>query len=130
MRLQWLYLGAGLCSPQSVEIDAGGHPWVADSGNHRVLEIRHAHNRVLEYNDPINTDTVADRVFGQFNSFTSNTYNNGGTSANSLWNPTGVAGDSVSNLYLANRETARVLEYDTPLSSDTVADRVLGEGGT
>ncbi|HYM14628.1 MAG TPA: NHL repeat-containing protein [Dehalococcoidia bacterium] len=108
-----------LCYPAQVTVDANGNLWVADSGN----------NRVLEYDNPISTDTVADRVFGQFNSFTSNTYNNGGTSANSLWNPTGVAVDSAGNLFVADRWNYRILEYNTPLSSDTVADRVFGQGG-
>jgi hypothetical protein len=107
-----------LCYPAQLTVDARGNLWVADSGN----------NRVLEYDDPINTNTTADRVFGQFNSFAMNTYNNGGTSPNSLWNPTGVAVDSAGNLYVSDRWNFRVLEYNTPVSSDTIADRVFGQG--
>jgi len=41
-------------------------------------------SRVLEYDNPLATDTAADRVFGQGGSFTSGTCNLGGISASSL----------------------------------------------
>jgi hypothetical protein len=74
-------------------------------------------------------DTVADRVFGQGGSFTSNTCNLGGVSASSLCRPIGVF-DAAGNLYVADENNHRVLEYDTPLTTDTVADRVFGQGGS
>jgi len=85
---------------------------------------------VLEYDIPLATDTVADRVFGQGGSFTSSTCNLGGISAGSLCEPHGVALDAAANLYIADGDNHRVLEYNTPLTTDTVADRVFGQGGS
>lgn len=48
-------------------------------------------------------------------------------SAGSLCDPTGVAVDASGNLYVADTENNRVLEYDTPLVTGTTADRELGQ---
>ena len=118
--------------PYGVATDASGNLYVADS-----LE-----NRVLEYNAPLAAgggtpgtpgaagDTTADRVFGQGGSFTSTTANNGGVSANSLYSPKGVAVDSSGNVYIADYGNNRVLEYNTPLTTDTTADKVYGQFGS
>jgi hypothetical protein len=91
---------------------------VADSGN----------NRVLEYNAPLASGMAASHVFGQGGSFTTGLANNGGSpSANSLDSPDGVAVDKQGNVYVADTHNNRVLEYDTPLSTDTIADHVLGQ---
>jgi len=103
--------------PVGVAVDADGNLYVADRGN----------SRVLEYNTPLSTNTTADLVFGQGGSFTSNAENNGGVSADSLNSPTGVAVDAGGNLYVADESNNRVLEYNTPLATDTNADRVLGQ---
>jgi sugar lactone lactonase YvrE len=58
---------------------------------------------VLEYDQP--GDAVADRVFGD-----------GGA---------GVALDAAGNLYVADDAGGRVVEYDSPLTTDTVYDRVF-----
>ncbi len=110
--------GAGsLCSPVGVAVDGGGNVYVADFNN----------NRVLEYNTPLTTNTVADRVFGQAGSFTSDSCNNGGLSGGSLCQPIGVALDSSGDLYIADNQNSRVLEYKSPLTTDTTADLVLGQ---
>jgi NHL repeat len=83
-------------------------------------------------------DTVADRVFGQvsLNGIGCNqmgpTPNPGDTfptSASTLCHSGGVAIDSASHLYIVDQDHHRVLEYDNPLT-DTVADRVFGQGGS
>jgi len=99
-------------------VDAAGNVYVADLSNHRVLE----------YHSPLTTDTVADLVFGQPD-FVSNAINNGGISASSLRSPFDVAVDTAGNLYIADSSNHRVLEYHTPLTTDTVADVVLGQPG-
>jgi Ca2+-binding RTX toxin-like protein len=109
---------SSLCTVEGVAADSAGNLYVADFQN----------NRVLVYESPLTTDTIADQVFGQGGSFTSNTCNLGGVSASSLCHPTGVAVDGAGNLYVAERR--RVLEYDSPLTTDTVADRVFGQGGS
>jgi sugar lactone lactonase YvrE len=105
---------ATLNAPIGVDVDAKGNLYVADAFNHRVLE----------YDAPLSSGMAADRVFGQPD-FTSNTANNSGVSASSLGVVFNVLVDPAGNLYVA--DGARVLEYDTPLSNDTIADHVFGQ---
>src|SRR4030042_1000682 len=73
-------------------------------------------------------DTVADRVFGQGGSFTSGDCNLG--VASSLCTPFGAAVDGAGNLYVADHLNNRVLESDSPLTTDPVADRVFGQASS
>ena len=100
-------------------VDGAGNLYVSDTGN----------NRILEFDSPFTTDTVADRVFGQQGSFTTGQRNKGGVSAGSLYLPMGLAVDRQGNLYAADSNNYRVLRYDQPLRHDTVADRVYGKQG-
>jgi sugar lactone lactonase YvrE len=110
---------ASLCSPQAVAVDGVGNLYVADGAN----------NRVLEYDTPFTSDTIADRVFGQFGSFTSVACNTGGhVAATTLCGPKGIALDASANLYVADTENNRVVEYDAALTGDTTADFVFGQG--
>jgi hypothetical protein len=110
-----------LCWPTRMAVDGAGNVYVPDAGN----------NRVLEYNSPLTTNTVADVVFGQGGSFTSSSCNLGGTiSASGMCRPGGVAVDNAGNLYVGDYDNNRVLEYNTPLTADVVADRVFGQGGS
>lgn len=109
-----------LNGPVSVALDSQDNVYISDFGN----------SRVLEYNTPLTTDSVADRVIGQNNDFTSAVSNLGGVSASSLGGPYGVAVTFAGDLYVADYNNNRVLEYDTPLTTDLVADRVFGQGGS
>jgi hypothetical protein len=118
---------SSLCLDSAVAVDIAGNLYVGDNSNHRVLE----------YNVPFNgcgsfpcVGGPANLVFGQFGSFTSNVANNGGVSANSMNVPGGLAVDAVGNLYVSDPSNNRVLEYNTPLTTDTTADRVFGQGGS
>jgi hypothetical protein len=85
-------------------------------------------SRVLEYDSPFTLDRAADRVFGQDGSFTMASCNGGGTaSALTLCKPFGVGVDTSGNLYVADSRNNRVLEYDSPLSTDATADQVFGQ---
>lgn len=112
---------ATLCGPHDVILDSAGNLYIAEGAN----------NRVLQYDNPLATDTVADRVFGQFGSFSSNGCNTGGRGsdpdANTMCFPVAVAVDKSGNLYIADRDNSRVLVFDDPLATDTVADRVIGQ---
>ncbi|HYL58049.1 MAG TPA: NHL repeat-containing protein [Candidatus Acidoferrales bacterium] len=112
-----------LCGAEAVAVNPSTHAvYIADLAN----------NRVLEYDEASSppTNTTANRVFGQAGSFTTGTANNGGISANSLNNPTGVWLDSNQNLYVADGKNNRVLEYNHPEALDTTADLVLGQLGS
>jgi sugar lactone lactonase YvrE len=104
-----------LCNPYGVAVDSADNVYVADYSN----------SRVLEYNK---SQFTAHLVFGQGNSFSANSCNNGGITASSLCNPRWVAADPSGNLYVADTSNDRVLRYNTPLTTDTVADLVFGQG--
>jgi sugar lactone lactonase YvrE len=112
-----------LCNPTGVAVDPAGNLYIADPGN----------NRVLEYNTPFrNTivagvgDNIANLVFGQPN-FTSNACANSASAA-TLCSPGAVAVGSGGNVFVADSNNNRVLEYNVPLTSGhTVADMVFGQ---
>jgi sugar lactone lactonase YvrE len=110
---------SSLNDPFGVATDSNNNVYIADFGN----------NRALEYNETKNppTNFTANTVFGQAGSFTTNSPNQGGLSANSLYNPHKLTLDSHSNLYISDNGNNRVLEYNTPLSSGTTADAVFGQ---
>jgi hypothetical protein len=113
---------AGFNSPQGVAVDTSVTPnriYVADSQNNRVLGWSSVPNFL--------NGASADIVIGQPN-FTTSTANNGGVSANSLNNPSDVAVDLSGNLYVADTANNRVLEYNSPFTTDTTADFVFGQG--
>ena len=103
-----------LLAPFGVALDSSGNLYVADSANDRVLFYPSG-------------STTATQVYGQGGSFTANTINNGGVTANSLYYPTGAALDSSGNLYVADYQNSRVLFYP---SGSTTATRVYGQGGS
>ncbi len=99
-----------------------GGLYVGDSSNNRVL-----------YYAP-DGDTTADKVYGQFGSFTTGAKNNDGSggigsapSNNSLNFPRGMAMDASGGLYVSDRENHRVVYFAA--DGDTTADRVYGHGG-
>lgn len=100
-----------LNAPVGTALDANGNLYIADRQN----------NRVLVYPPG---STTATKVFGQFGSFTTNTANNGGVSANSLSAPTGITIDTNGNVYIADSANHRVLYYPT---GTTTATRVFGQ---
>ena len=108
-----------MCGPYGVAVDSSGNLYVADETN----------NRVLEYNAPLSSGANAQTVFGQGGSFTASDCNLAAAnpSASSLCNPAGVAVDSGGNLYVAEFKNNRLLKYNTPLTTDTTADVVLGQ---
>src|ERR1700722_14867548 len=115
-----------LCDPIGVAVDASGNLYVADSDN----------SRVVEYNIPFAgcgsfpcVGGPANLVFGQGN-FNTNNCDQGGPSPSTLCFPSGIAVDSHGNLFVSDQDDNRVLEYNTPLTTDTVADEVFGQGGS
>jgi hypothetical protein len=93
-----------LSMPTGVAVDGNGGIYVADYHNDRVLHFPY---------DPAtrHARTSADAVYGQDGSFTSNTANNGGVSATSLYQPAGVMVDGSGGIYVADTGNNRVLYF-------------------
>ncbi len=108
---------ATLRNPEGVYFD-GTHLYVADTGNHRVLE----------WNSfPTSNGQAADAVIGQ-TTFTDNQPNQGldGPSASTLLFPIGLR-VIASALYVADSGNNRVLRFSTPLANSAAARDVLGQ---
>lgn len=121
--------GSGLPSadtlnfPVAIAFAADGGLYVTDRENHRVLYYA---------NDG---DTTADRVYGQFGSFTTNPPNNDGVGGNGTPSADnigvfalGILADSSGGLYVSDSSNNRLL-YFAP-GGDTTADRVYGQSGS
>lgn len=110
-----------LCNPHGVAVDKTDNVYIADLGNHRVLEL----NTPLA----VGGNLIADKVFGQLGSFATNTCNVGSAiTASGLCTPAWVAADSAGNVYITDQSNNRVLKFIKPLTTNTIADRALGQG--
>ncbi len=117
-----------LCNPAGVASDSTGNIYVADFNNNRVLVYK---SPLFANGVPGSGDAVADLEFGQGNGsgtdFTHSTCNSTGVNANGLCNPNDVALDANNNLYVADFSNHRTLEYNSPLTTNTAADRAFGQ---
>ncbi len=111
--------------PSGVTVDASGttnHLYVADTGN----------NRILGWNDAAGFASAApaDIVIGQPDFFSYNC----AAGSTGLCSPTGLTVDAAGNLYVADSENARVLEYGAPFKSGKTAgiaaSVVFGQSGS
>ena len=88
-------------------MDSSGGLYLSDSSNHRVLHFPAG-------------KTTADRVYGQFGSFSMNAVNNSGKGvsklpgAENLAGPQGVAVSSDGRLYISDTNNNRVLLIEKP----------------
>jgi sugar lactone lactonase YvrE len=115
----------GMSSPVAVAVDRSATPnrvYVADQGNNRVLGY-HSIATLLN-------GAPADLVIGQPDLISYNCNQNASLDSDTLCGPTGVAVDAKGNLYVADTANNRVLEYDSPFTTDTIADRVFGQAGS
>jgi sugar lactone lactonase YvrE len=104
---------SGLSFPAGIALDPAGHLFVADQAN----------NRVLEFEPPFLAGMKASVVFGQTN-FTSRT---AAVTQKGLSAPLAVALDAVGNLFVADAQNNRVLEFKKPFTSGMNASVVIGQ---
>jgi sugar lactone lactonase YvrE len=104
---------SGLDFPADVVFDSAGNMWVTDTGN----------NRVLEFQPPFTTGMSASLVIGQPDYVS----NSPATSTVGLNFPTDAAFDSSENLWVADGENNRILEFKAPLTMAMSAILVLGQ---
>jgi sugar lactone lactonase YvrE len=118
----------GLSTPRAVAVDRSVTPnrlYVLDAGNHRVLGWRDAAgfanaqpaDLVIGQPSPFGFDCLGGRA-GMCIAFPF-----GGNVHEAL----GLAVDAHGNLYVSDTENNRVLELDSPFTTDTLADRVFGQ---
>ncbi len=93
--------------------DGSGNLWVSDNYN----------NRILMFSTPLANGEAASVVIGQPN-FTQGSC--GSASATVICYPTGLAFDAQGNLWAADWEYNRVLEFSSPFSNGEAASVVLG----
>ena len=110
----------GMCNPGGVALDMLGNLFVADSSNSRVIEI----------DAPLLGTQNATRVFGQAGDFTASGCNRGAAApgASTLCAPAGLMLDVLGNLWVADADNDRVVEYDAPFATDPAAAMAIGQG--
>jgi len=97
----------------AVAVDALGDLWVADTGN----------NRLLEFVPPFRNGMAASLVIGQ----TTFTGSYPGTSDVNLSYPISLSFDALGNMWVADTDNNRVLEFTPPFSTGMAASVVVGQ---
>ena len=112
--------GTGLDNPWGIAID---------TASNRVYVTDKANNRVLWWNSitSLTGGSPADGVLGQPDLFSNKANQGGAAAANTLNNPYGVAVDTSGNVWVADHDNNRVLEYIKPTTNGPNAVLVLGQ---
>jgi sugar lactone lactonase YvrE len=111
--------------PEAVTVDGAGNLYVGDTYDNRVLEYNTPY---LKTSVPGSGDTTADMVFGQPNFTSGNPNPPGSPTANSMYQPVGMAVDSAGNLYVGEAGNNRVLEFNNPIGThNTTPNKVFGQ---
>ncbi len=103
-----------LCDAAGTAVDSSGHLWVSDYDN----------NRVLRFSPPFTNGMSADLVLGQ-SSFTTRACSGGATGLCLPW--VGVRFDASGNLWVADYDDCRVLEFVPPFTTGMAASVVIGQ---
>ncbi len=108
----------GLCYPEGLAFDPTGNLWISDNNN----------NRVLEYlSSNLITGSPATVAIGQPNLYTGSQNQQDVLNLKDLSSPFSATFDSSGNLWVADSNNNRVLEFTPPFSTNEVASVVLGQ---
>jgi hypothetical protein len=99
--------------PELSTLDSHGDVWVPDFGG----------SRVLEFTPPFTTGENASIVIGQSN-FTSNLHNRTSTSFNDV---AAAVFNAQGDLFVADYENNRIMEFEPPFSTGMAASVVIGQ---
>lgn len=97
----------GACGAGTINANTLNNPYGIALETNGVYIVDRVNHRILHYTG---TSTIADRVYGQAGSFTLGGSNNGGLSATSIFNASGITVDS-AGLYVVDYSNQRVLFY-------------------
>lgn len=98
--------------PEGIAFDKAGNLWVVDTG----------FNRILMFSSPFTNDKSAELVIGQDN-FTST---GAALSPTGLDQPYGMAFDNDGNMWVADTNNNRIVEYKEPFVTGEAASIVIG----
>jgi sugar lactone lactonase YvrE len=116
---------SGLSAPYLyMAIDSQGDLWVSD----------YANSRVVEYSPPFSNGMAATLAIGQTTTgaLPANTCNQGAggganPTAKTLCHPDGITFDASGNLWVADADNQRVLEFKPPFATDMAASLEVGQ---
>ena len=103
----------GMAYPMGVSVDSAGNVWVADQN----------YNRALKYSVPISSGMPASIVIGQPD-FTTYSSDCGPSKLRYFY---GICVDSSGNVWIADTENSRILEFNDPSGNYPQANLVLGQ---
>jgi len=111
----------GLSLPYDLAFDANGNLWVSDAGS----------NRLVQFSPPFTNGMAAGIVIGQTD-FTTGACNQGAgmagpATARTVCFPTGMTFDGQGNLWVADQDNSRVLQFRPPFTNGMAASLVLGQ---
>jgi len=118
-------ISAELNSPQGVAVDSAGNLYIADTRNNRIRVVNTQASSITVAGVPIGAGDIA-TVAG--NGIAGNSGDTGPATSAELGYPTGMAVDSVGNLYIADNNNNRIRVVNTQASSITVAGVTIGAG--
>jgi hypothetical protein len=104
---------SNLTGPSAAIFGPSGELFVVDSTN----------DRVLGYDPPLSTGMAASIAIGQV----SLTVHVAATTQTGLWEPAGLTFNAAGDLFVADAENSRVLEYLPPFTTGMAASLVLGQ---
>lgn len=108
----------GMGSPYAVTIDSNGNLWVSDVSN----------SRILEYTPPFSNGMAATLEIGQTSlDAYSACETTSVPTAHKLCSPQGISFDSEGDLWVADSDNNRVLEYEPPFTTGMAANLEIGQ---